>query len=297
MVGLAIGMAIANGSDFLHWRGRRSTRVLYIDGEMSRQLMKKRLQEESARLGAVPNTFFTLNREDVEGMQPVNTPDGQQFIEKVVSDLGGVDLIIFDNVMCLIAGDQKDEEGWRQTMPWVLNLTRQHIGQIWVHHTGHDESHSYGTKTREWQMDTTAHLTAIKRPDTDVSFQWEFRKARARTPETRFDFADVRVALVNNRWIYEHTSANRKGSVSALTQKFFEALQSAIDLNNQSRQQLRTRCYSATLIEWQGQCVKRGLIDKAKKPDAARATFSQNKVRLIAANLIACDETKAWVID
>jgi hypothetical protein len=25
---------------------------------------------------------------------------------------------------------------------------------MWLHHTGHNETQSYGTKTREWQMDT-----------------------------------------------------------------------------------------------------------------------------------------------
>ena len=30
------------------------------------------------------------------------------------------------------------------------------IGQMWFHHTGHDESKSYGSKAREWQMDTVA---------------------------------------------------------------------------------------------------------------------------------------------
>jgi hypothetical protein len=32
---------------------------------------------------------------------------------------GVIDLILFDNVMSLMSGDMKDEEPWRQMLPWV----------------------------------------------------------------------------------------------------------------------------------------------------------------------------------
>ena len=38
-----------------------------------------------------------------------------------------------------------DEEAWAQALPWVKSLTKRGIGQLWVHHTGHDESKGYGT--------------------------------------------------------------------------------------------------------------------------------------------------------
>jgi hypothetical protein len=216
---------------------------------------------------------------------------------------GHVDLIIFDNIMTLITGDQKDEEGWRQVMPWVLSLTRRNIAQFWVHHTGHDETRSYGTKTREWQMDTVIHLTEIERPDTDVSFQWEFRKARERTPETRYDFADARIALVNDKWEVETEAASRRGSVGSGTKKFFEGLQAiaksddvATQFKSVGRQFFKPHP-TATLANWQAECTRRGLIDTEEKPSSARKLFSRHKLSLIAANWIACDESSAWIIE
>jgi hypothetical protein len=44
------------------------------------------------------------------------------------------------------------------------------------------------------------HLTKIKRPDADISFELEFQKARERIPSTRASFADKKVALVNDQW-------------------------------------------------------------------------------------------------
>src|SRR5215203_4362438 len=75
-------------------------------------------------------------------------------------------------------------------------------------HTGHDETKSYGSKTREWQMDTVIHLQPVKRDDTDISFSLEFRKARERAPQDRSDFADLHVALVDGRW--EHKEGKKR---------------------------------------------------------------------------------------
>ena len=78
--------------------------------------------------------------------------------------------------MALVMGDMRDEDAWREPYRWSIELTRSGVGQVWVHHTGHDASRSYGTKTKEWRMDTTLHGTKFERPDTDVSLLLEFRK-------------------------------------------------------------------------------------------------------------------------
>jgi RecA-family ATPase len=180
LFGVALGMRISGGFPFLRWVGRRACKVLYIDGEMSNRLLKERLADEAKRLGVVPSGFHALNHEDVENFAPLNTPEGQNMIEAVITKIGGVEFITFDNVMSLVSGDMKDEEGWRQTLPLQHSLTRRKIGQMWLHHTGHDEKKSYGTKTREWQMDTVLFGESIERPDTDVSIKLEFSKgARA----------------------------------------------------------------------------------------------------------------------
>src|SRR4051812_2717596 len=49
-------------------------------------------------------------------------------------------------------------------------------------------------------MDTVIHLERIKRSDTDVSFQLEFRKARERMPDNRADFETITVALAGDAW-------------------------------------------------------------------------------------------------
>ena len=202
---IALGLAVADGVNFLHWRGSGCLkRVLYVDGEMSRRLAKQRLVDAVRRHGGKPETFFYFNREDFPDLQPLNTEKGQHFLNRIIEGCGGCDLLILDNVQALLVGDMKDEEPWQLTLPWVRDLTRRSIGQLWAHHTGHDESHGYGTKTREWQLDTVALMEQVERPGADIAFQISFPKARERTPDNRPDFEPAVVTLSGDTWISEH---------------------------------------------------------------------------------------------
>ena len=49
MLGLAIGMGMAFGTGFLHWRSARPARVIYIDGEMPSELLIQRVRDAARR--------------------------------------------------------------------------------------------------------------------------------------------------------------------------------------------------------------------------------------------------------
>lgn len=289
---LALAMHVAAGRDFLHWRGRRKCRVLYIDGEMSRRLLKQRIADAAQRLGEVPEGFHAVSHEDIENFAPLNTPAGQKQIEHLIEQIGGVDLVVFDSVMCLMVGDMKDEEGWAMALPWIRSLTRRNIGQIWVHHTGHNETRGYGTSTREWQVDTVIILQAHGRADTDVSFALEFKKARERTPITRHEFQDIRVALVNDRWEYQANETGPAGHVSPLGLKFLDALKNVLASGVEIR--VRGRAAAPTAA-WKAECATLGLLDLTKE-NSARTLFSKHRRELIAANRIACDDDHTWTL-
>src|SRR5262249_59085433 len=55
---IALGQHIAGGLDFLHWQARRPARVLYIDGERARRLLKQGLLTEEKRHGGDTSLFF-----------------------------------------------------------------------------------------------------------------------------------------------------------------------------------------------------------------------------------------------
>ena len=288
--GLAFAAHAAAGVDFLHWRAHRSCRVLFVDGEMSRGLLKLRVGDAVRRLRAVPDGLYLLSHEDFEDFRPLNTPEGVAFISRIIQDIGGIDLAVFDNIMSLTVGNQKDPDAWAATEPLVKQLTKSAIGQVWIDHTGHDTNRGYGSNTKTWRMDTVIHLTEVKRAGTDVSFSLEFRKARGRTPETRRDFEDVTIALVNDEWT-SSASAGHRGKASPLGARFLESLRDAMTAGPTTTFQK----WNAIKDEyWRAECVTRGLIDPSK-PDSARTLFNKHKRELIGHNLISCNNDLVWL--
>jgi len=198
-------MAIVCNSGFLHWVARRSGRVLLIDGEMPREEMKRRLIEAAGRLGcSIPAGLSILSREDAENMPPLNTKPGQKWLDAFIAAKGPFDFIVFDNLQALLVGELKEEQAWADVQSYVLDLTKRHIGQLGLHHTGIDESRGYGSKMKKWQLDLVAE------GDEDLAFSLKFTKARLRTPETRADFESVGIALRDGEWLLGATKQKLK---------------------------------------------------------------------------------------
>jgi hypothetical protein len=193
-----IGGAVASGSPLLGWQGRRRARVMYIDGEMPAQTFKERMQLIADRFGTdIP--FYGYNREDLgDGeMPPLNEEDGEKWLMKEI-DAVRPELIIFDSIMCLLSGTMAEEESWEPAKHLVRRITSRSIAQAWLHHTGHDGSKGFGTKTREWEMDTIVRL-AFDGDERDA-ITMEFRKARLRTPETADEFKPRSISRGENGW-------------------------------------------------------------------------------------------------
>ena len=282
-LGMALGVHGGAGLDFLHWQVHRQARILYIDGEMSRRLFQRRINEAVARLGISPDGTRFLSKEDIDGFPPLNTPTGIPFLLQLVEYIGGVDAIMFDNVMALLVGDQKDELSWNAILPLVAELTKRSIGQLWIDHTGHDATRGYGSKTKQWRMDTVIHLTAIERADTDISFALEFHKARERTPETRADFEDITISLINDQWVSESNRRQpEKPSPTelAILRVFDELLCGSNVVTHKGRRAVHSKV-------WGQECTRRALV---KDENAFRALRS----RLAQKYQIECDKELSW---
>jgi hypothetical protein len=143
--------------------------------------------------------------------------------------MGGVDAVILDNRMSLLAGDMKDEVPWTETMPLVKELTKRRIAQIWIDHTGHDAGHIYGTKTKEWQFDTVAMMEKAERPGAEIAFTLSFSKARRRKPSNRTDFDTVTVTLEKDEWSADGAATGTfRRKVSHMAEAVHKALADAL---------------------------------------------------------------------
>jgi hypothetical protein len=300
---LAMAIAAAGGQPFLHWRGwGAERRVLYVDGEMPPRLTRERIDDAIRRAGITPLGLTVVSWADFpDDMQPLNHPAGQQFVDRVIAALGGVDLIVLDNIQALMAGDMREELPWKHTLPWALSLTRRQIGQVWIHHTGHDETHSYGTKTREWQLDTVMLLEAVERPAADIAFAIKFTKARERTPANRADFEPAIVTLADDRWSSERTQGNPRRRQDA-TERAFELLRNALARNGEvppTNAHIPSNTLCVTEGLWRRYCengfISEGDPDPVKRAEATRKAFKRASEKLIGSRVGKWD-LWVWII-
>jgi hypothetical protein len=196
---LDLAGAVAAGCGFLNWKGSGGPkRVMYLDGELPSETFKERMQLLASRYGASLE-LFGYNRDALgdDEMPPLNIPEGEKWLWREI-DRNNPDLIVFDSIMCLLSGNMSEEDSWAYVKGVIRRVTARRIAQIWLHHTGHDASKGFGTKTREWEMDTVIGL--FQDPDEKEHIQIEFKKNRLKTPSTAEQFASLKISYTPGGW-------------------------------------------------------------------------------------------------
>lgn len=303
LLGMGMAYAAARGVNFAHWECTRPVRVLYIDGEMPAELIKERarvmLGDSRETLGdGFLQVFAADTMEDFAArfpalgeFAPLNTEAGQLFFKGLIQTVGPIDLVIFDNVMSLITGDQKDEVPWSETLGLVSWLTSQRIGQIWLDHTGHNTDRQYGSATKAWRMDAVGLMAPLEGDTSDdLAFTLSFEhpgKARRRTPDNRQDFSTRILRLQGGLWTSEPVGrrVERPVKLRGRAERFYEALIRALDGHGR-----------ASVAGWINECIGASLIQRAEANESRAASksrmgdFYRSKSELLHAKWIVIDQ-------
>jgi AAA domain len=297
MLGFAIACGIASGEGFLHLRASRPARVLYIDGEMPGELIKSRSIDALRRTGMapLPGNLLIYSRDTEDDfakrfptlgmMPPLNAEAGHNFVLALIAALGGVDVVIFDNVMSLIPGDHREEIPWNETLPLVGKLTARRIGQLWLDHTGHNAERQYGSSTKAWRFDAVGVMTPlpdVQRGRHEVAFTLSFEhpgKARRRTLDNWADFATCIIRLKDDRWTSEPadpSAVTRK--LSPTGRMFYRALLDALAISAIPGRTTRTL--------WFAEAARTGLAEPLAPDDDSKArSVKQTKFRKYLAEI------------
>ncbi len=291
-LGFVLGFSMAAGLPFCHWQGRRKARVLIVDGEMSVELVKERLADAERRIGQRPESLFMLCKEDAAGMPTLDTEEGQRWLDSLIEHLGGIDFLILDNVMALTSGDLKEEESWRPVIPWMLSLTKRRIGILWINHTGHDATRSYGTSTREWQLDVVMIAEKADDPAADIAMKLSFTKARQRRPENRDDYEPVVLRLKDDAWTSESAAVEHK-----LKQEdhALQLLQRAIDEEGKQSPGLPAGVRGVGTDLWKKYCETFDLTT-SDKPGSLDKAFERARKALLKNKKISSKQRIVWIV-
>jgi hypothetical protein len=306
MLGFGIACGIASGLGFLHWQSGRPARVLYVDGEMPCELIKSRSIDALRRIGRPlpPGNLLIYSRDTEEefakqfptlGMiPPLNTEAGHNFVLALIGAIGGVDVVIFDNVMSLIAGDHREEIPWNETLPLVGKLTARRIGQVWLDHTGHNTERQYGSSTKAWRFDAVGVMTPLpddQRRRHEVAFNLSFEypgKARRRTPDNWADFETCTIRLKDDRWTSEPAEpATTARRLSPTGEQFYRAFLDALAVSGTPGR--------TTRAIWFAEAARTGLAeplmpgDDYRVKDTKQAKFRKYLIEIKAAGLIGVD--------
>ena len=301
MLGLAISVAMRLERNFLHWTARRAAKVLVIDGEMPGDLLKDRIRVACSWFGVdaeqIMDGLFILSRDDVPDMSPLDTEDGHQWLFRFIDKLSGVDFVVFDNCMALTVGDLREETTWRSLVPLCRALSVRKVGQLWLHHVGHDKSRAYGSRIFTWQMDAEGIGEAVNDNDADVSFKLTWKKSRRRTRTNRADFATVTVKLIDGVWSHELEGGDairgQPSKLNAVGTIAVDALTKALAATGARPpgHDMTKDVYTAvTLKQWRAYFKQvAGYGDDDRGQDAERKAFGRGKE-----NVLAIGRAKVW---
>jgi putative DNA primase/helicase len=179
---LGIAAAIASGTRFLQWRAPRSRRVLYVDGELPASTVRDRLAMVLAGIegGEPAPESLSIITPDLQKrpMPDLATMEGQRLLGP---HLAGIDLLVLDNLSALCRnGNENEGEGWLPVQEWALQLRRQGMSVLFVHHAGKNKTQR-GTSRREDLLDTVITLKnpSDYNPSEGLRCEVHFEKTRA----------------------------------------------------------------------------------------------------------------------
>jgi putative DNA primase/helicase len=157
----SLAIAINSGGTFLRYSAPKPRGVLLVDGELPREDLQKMLAQAVAAGDMEPAAPMRVLSADLSGapLRSLATDAGRQQVERHLDD---VSLLILDAIttLCPGAGPENDSQSWETMQSWLLELRRQGITVLLVHHDGKGGTQR-GTSRRE---DVLSQVVQLKRP-------------------------------------------------------------------------------------------------------------------------------------
>lgn len=184
MFQLGLATALSTGTPFLKWPVAKPVGVLYVDGEMPLEELRKRIIQlvphaPAAKLDFLASErFFGQMEQDLSLTREELRDAVTRYLEKASET---IQVVILDNISSLFTGvDENDKQSWEPINAWLIRLRHRGLAVILVHHSGKGGGQR-GTSGREDALDCVIQLS--KPPEHDprdgCHFHLKFTKTRS----------------------------------------------------------------------------------------------------------------------
>lgn len=217
-VALGIAYAVASGGSFLGWSAGKPRGVLYLDGEMPLISMQERLARivrDCEDELADPNNLRLVNPDRQSKGFNLATIEGRERLKPL---LEGVSLVIVDNISTLAScGRENEAESWLPLQEWALDLRRQGLSVLFIHHAGKGGTQR-GTSRREDVLDTVIALRHSKDydPRDGAQFEVHFEKSRNLAGD---EVCSIQAKLTDKGWTSERLEDSRDTKIIQLNRE------------------------------------------------------------------------------
>lgn len=165
---LSIACAVATGTELFGWEVPKARRVLYIDGEMDLSDLRLRiggiLAGRNAALGRGMLSILSRDRMMSLGKRLSYLIDGDTRRAVLGAIPEGTEVVVLDNLSCLVGGEENDAQAWDAVQDLILELRFRGIAVIMIHHAGKG-GQQRGTSRREDVLDFSINLAQIGSDD------------------------------------------------------------------------------------------------------------------------------------
>ena len=184
---MEIGNEVTWGGNVGPWRVDGALNVLYVDGEMQRELYRERLQGMNLGRNLIrkPGTFYLYSDAHAYhmGLRATSLLDEEwrDVMLREIDDMN-IGLLILDNLSALAPGiDENEKLDFDPISQWLKQVRHHGIAIIVIHHVG-KSGDQRGTSAREDNVDTSLVLNPPKDYDQSTdgcTFEIKATKDRA----------------------------------------------------------------------------------------------------------------------
>ena len=175
-VGISIAYSLATGRSFIkNWNVNKPCKVLYVNGEVDKDLMDDRCYIIDKMYGKgvkKKNALFHTDR-----ALDLTTETSQKKVEKYLNTAGikdgdtkmPVSVLILDNLYFLALYAEKEKK-WDILKDWILKLINERKLSVLLLHHSNEENRSFGTSNIEKVADDILLVKKVKRQKNDKNY-------------------------------------------------------------------------------------------------------------------------------